>query len=366
VGITLPNDGRPDFASNPFNGPWPTYEQVLTRTCDSPQQAANFAAWQARGFTGIAPCLQRSVTIEIPFGPHDTSYSHMASIGVQRQVGALMAIESNFVFTGGRKEERRFNANLGYNPATGANYPFTDKTRQPFPQWGVVLAEVMDGRSNYYGLENSFTKRFSNRWQAQATYSLGRYRDTGGIGGPSPYNVVLNPSADIRTELVPIGFELAPDLTQDYQFGGEDQRHRATLNGIWELGMGFQVSGLYFFGSGQRFATSWGGDLRNVGAGGTGRLTTPAFQATGGPAIWPRSDIVGEPVHRMDVRLSKRQQIGGGATIDGILEVFNLFNHENYGSYTTQRSNAAYGTPAFNANVAFQPRIVQLGFRLAF
>jgi len=367
MGITVVNDGRADFGSNPFGGAWPTYDQLLSRTCDSPAQAANSAAWQARGFTGAAPCLQRSVTIEIPFGPHDTSYSHMASIGVQRQVGALMAVESNFVFTGGRKEERRFNANLAYNPATGANYPFTDKTRQPFPQWSTVLAEVMDGRSNYYGFENSFTKRFSNRWQANATYSLSWTRDTGGIGAPSPYNVVLHPDADIRTELLPIGFELQPDVTQDYQLASEDQRHRATLNGIWEVGAGFQVSGLYFFGSGQRFATSWGGDLRNAGQGaGTGRLTTPAFQATGGPAIWPRSDFVGAPIHRVDVRLSKRQRIVGRATIDGLIEVFNLLNHENYGSYTTQRSNAAYGQPAFNANVAFQPRIVQLGFRLAF
>ena len=366
MGLTVPNDGRADFASNPFNGPWPTYEQVQARTCDSPQQAANFAAWQARGFTGTAPCLQRSVTIEIPVGPHDTSYSHMGSIGVQRQVGALMSVESNVVYTGGRKEERRFNANLAYNPATGANFPFTDKTRQPFPQWGVVLAESMDGRSNYYGWENSFTKRFSNRWQANATYSMSWFYDDGGIGGPSPWNLTLDPSADVWTVLNPVGFDLAPDLRADYTLAPEDQRHRATLNGIWEIGAGFQVSGLYFFGSGPRFGTSWGGDLRNVGAGGTGRLTTPAFQATGGPAVWPRADIVGSAIHRLDMRLTKRQRLFGSATIDGIFEVFNLLNHENYGSYTTQRSNAAYGNPSFNANVAFQPRIMQLGFRLAF
>ena len=34
-----------------------------------------------------------------------SSFSHMASIGVQRQLGAQMAFESNYVFTGGRKEE---------------------------------------------------------------------------------------------------------------------------------------------------------------------------------------------------------------------------------------------------------------------
>lgn len=66
------------------------------------------------------------------------------------------------------------------------------------------------------------------------------------------------------------------------------------------------------------------------------------------------------------MRLTKRQLIGGRMTIDGMFEVFNVFNHENYGSYTISESNVLYGQPAFNNNVAFQPRIVQLGFRFAF
>jgi hypothetical protein len=52
--------------------------------------------------------------------------------------------------------------------------------------------------------------------------------------------------------------------------------------------------------------------------------------------------------------------------IDGMAEVFNLFNHTNYGSYTVNESSAAYGRPSFNANVAYQPRMLQLGFRVAF
>jgi hypothetical protein len=35
-------------------------------------------------------------------------------------------------------------------------------------------------------------------------------------------------------------------------------------------------------------------------------------------------------------------------------------------SYTTSQSNPQYRLPSFNANVAYQPRIVQLGFRFAF
>jgi hypothetical protein len=47
-------------------------------------------------------------------------------------------------------------------------------------------------------------------------------------------------------------------------------------------------------------------------------------------------------------------------------EIFNLFNHENYGAYTTAESNANYGRPSQNTNVAYQPRMLQFGFRAAF
>ena len=35
------------------------------------------------------------------------------------------------------------------------------------------------------------------------------------------------------------------------------------------------------------------------------------------------------------MRIQKRFRIAGRVTADGMAEVFNVFNHENYGSYTT-------------------------------
>jgi hypothetical protein len=53
-------------------------------------------------------------------------------------------------------------------------------------------------------------------------------------------------------------------------------------------------------------------------------------------------------------------------------EVFNLFNHANYGSYnmTLSATNAAttalFGQPAQNTNNAYVPRTGQVAFRFAF
>ena len=66
------------------------------------------------------------------------------------------------------------------------------------------------------------------------------------------------------------------------------------------------------------------------------------------------------------MRIQRRFALGGRAGVDGMIEVFNLFNHENYGSYTTAESNARYGLATANENVAYQPRMAQLGFRLTF
>jgi hypothetical protein len=255
------------------------------------------------------------------------------------------------------------NANLSFNPATGANYPFTDLSRRPFPEWGVVLLEFLEGRSEYNAADLTLTKRFGNRWQAMATYTFGKFQDELPVR-PQWY---LGPDGIIARREV--GFPLAADFGGDPSSSGAffaggagqsgDQRHRAVLNGLWDMGWGVQVSGIYFYGSGEYFQTNTGADRRNEGAGSEMRL-----RADG--TIIPRAAIVGEPIHRMDLRLQKRLSFGDRIRLDGMFEVFNLFNHENFGSYTTNESNANFGKPSFNGNVAYQPRMMQLGFRIAF
>jgi hypothetical protein len=356
INVDIPNNGRADFGSNPWGGPTPTYQQLLAQRCD---------------------------LVGLPFAAHDTSYSQMVSFGLQRQFGGNASLDSDFAFTGGRAEERRENVNLEYNPATGENYPYTDVAHNPFPSWGPVAAELMVGRSNLYAWENTFTKRMSHHWQLNATYTLSYFYDDGGIAGPSaPYNVTVNTANAITTSISPVSGPLAPGLGALYQLTPTDQRHRATVNGIWDMGKGFQLSGLYFFGSGQRYATSWGSDLLNTG-GASYNLLTPAGTTAAslgalcnctvkgseynGQFFLDRAQFVGKPIHRIDARLQKRISLGGKRSIDGLIEVFNVFNHANYGSYVTTFSNAAaYGQPSFNPATAYQPRIIQLGFHMAF
>ena len=338
AGVELLNDGRPDFAANPFNGPVPTYEEILVNACD-----INFRPG----------CFRRKNSFEINHPWREAPYSHQASMGVQRQLGTTMSVEADYVYTGGRREESDSNMNLSYNPATGANYPSTDISKKPFPGWGNVYGEFLEGWSNYHGLETAFTKRFSQRWQASATYTLSALRDAQAV--PYQYGLV-----DGLVSRHTINFPLAPDMGGEYTLAATDQRHRAVFNGIWDVGAGFQLSGVYFYGSGQRFGNSFGGDLRDSGGGAGSTRLRPDGTLT------PRNTLVGDPIHRVDLRAQRHVRLAGRAGVDGILEVFNLFNHANYGSYVLQESNRNYGQPAFNSAVAYQPRMLQLGFRFTF
>jgi hypothetical protein len=315
------NDKRPDFPSNPYNGHPPTIAQAFA--------------------------TRRDATVSIVSPNLQMPYTYQSSIGVMHQLNDSMSFQADYVYTASRAEINSRNQNVSYDPVTGINNPVTNIALLPVPSWGIVNTQYSDGYSNYHGLQTAFNKRFGHHWQMTATYTLSALRD---ISSPCP-----GPTA-----FIPVAVSTCPaDLGGEYTLAATDQRHRLVTNGIWTLPYDIQLSGLYFFGSGQRFATSFGGDRRLLGAGASGRLAADG-------SIVPRNDFVGSPIHRVDIRLLKRVTFLRTVKADGILEVFNLFNHENYGAYVTTTAQTTYGQPAQNTAVAYQPRIVQLGFRVTF
>ena len=83
-----------------------------------------------------------------------------------------MSFSADYIWQGIRHERNWRNANLAYDPATGANYPFSDIARRPFQGWGSVTMMFTDLESDYHGLETSFTKRMNKNWQMSGTYTL--------------------------------------------------------------------------------------------------------------------------------------------------------------------------------------------------
>jgi hypothetical protein len=56
----------------------------------------------------------------------------------------------------------------------------------------------------------------------------------------------------------------------------------------------------------------------------------------------------------------------GKARLALVGEVFNVFNHDNFGSFVTIINNASFGQARQNLGNAYVPRSGQLGFRFSF
>jgi hypothetical protein len=62
--------------------------------------------------------------------------------------------------------------------------------------------------------------------------------------------------------------------------------------------------------------------------------------------------------------------MGERVTTDVFIEAFNLFNHENFGTWNSTASSnsgaSAYGLPSYNYALPFQARMAQFGFKIDF
>jgi hypothetical protein len=334
--IEITNDRRPDFALNPFNGPTPTRDQAFQRFCSE---------------NGNRPgCLFRTANELAPW-PAEVSRmprSWQTSFGVARQISPVLAVEVDYVQTNTRNEKvLGHNSNVKFDPVTGENLPYSNINNRIYPDWGVVSTNPMGGWSDYRGVQLAFTKRFSQRWQASGNYLLSKIMDS-------------KPNPVMGLELVT--FKVAPDLGEDYARAETDQRHRAVVNGIYQAPFGFQVSGLYFFGNGTAQQITPGTtDIRDLGNNGD----YPNRRRLNGEII-PRNNFQGPSVHRVDLRIQQRIPLGGRVRFDAQAEVFNAFNRFNPSSYVTNESNIRFGQPNSSTNLAYAPRVLQLGFRVAF
>jgi hypothetical protein len=326
--INYANDGRSDFAANPTNGqPLPTYAQAITRFCYANNNAPGCLIRDLQEFVGPPEYVHLPRTFQ-------------SSIGFQRQLGTASSVTADYVYSKGSHEKDVVeNINLKFDPNTGVNLPFANRNNRPFPDWGVVSMNSHLGRSAYHALQTGYTRRFSQRWQANATYTLS------GLW-----------SADTKpfSGLQQVTFATAPDLGGEWGLSADDIRHRGVLNGIWQVGRGFQLSGLHFFAAGIRQNNTYGGDLRNTGVVSTARLRPDG-------TIVPRNAILAPPQNRTDLRMQQRIKLHGRAAIDGIVEVFNVFNRPNWGIGVVESTPSQY-----LQHISAQTRTAQFGFRLTY
>ena len=288
-------------------------------------------------------------------------YSWQTSIGFQKQLNPEMAIEADFLYWKEENLDRPVDLNMFYDPDTGYNADLRSVGR-PDPAYGQIRYITSDGEADYAGIAMGFRRRFTENWQLSATYNYMFFKNDSAQGTYSFFSFPNNT------------FDWGDDWARSNDF----QRNTIRVSALYRFPYDINVSGAYFFGSGNWYAVSVAG--RPFGKPGTNRLNTGAPitipdellgrwagpQVIGTNETVPRNGFEGENLSKLDVRVSKDFRFGENVRLVLIAELFNVFNHSNYGNYITQVNSSRFGEPAFALGTMYVPRSGQLGFRVTF
>ena len=306
-------------------------------------------------------CIRRALGQTIAPPNAENPYSYQASIGVQRQIGDTMGVTADYSYNGQRKDRvQNYNINLSFNPGDRAELPVHRHQPAAVSGVGPVPMDIFEGWGNYHGMRDVVHEAAE--------------QPLAGLGHLQPLVVPRRRSPTLERRDEPGPVPAAGPLGESYGLAITDQRHRAVFNGIWQMGYGFQLSGLYFFGSGQRFGTRYGGDALNTGGIGNANdpaLGNPSISARARPASagW-RRDAAKRHRRRSDSprRCAAPEAVRAARALEHRRAVRGLqpVQPRQLRVLHWAESSPQYGQPSFNPNVAYQPRMLQMGFRFAF
>lgn len=326
----------------------------------------SIAAWNQptrRLPRAAVPAVFPSLEISIDPGL-ETPYAHHVSAGVDRELRNELAVSANLVYVRGFKQL----GTIDYNPTVPALGP----GRRPADLNGIPLtsAPVLQytswGETWYKGLTLSATKRFNDRYQFVASYTLSKAEDTS-----TDYQSAFVPQNNGRgrnpNDLtgLPLGFNPADERGPSTQ----DQRHRLVLSGSYIAPWQVQLASIVTVASGRPYNILAGTDLNGDGDGGAfppdRARRDPASQAS---SVGRNSGVMPAQAS-VDVRVSRRFPLGR-INVDGMFEVFNLFNRTNYTDINSVFGTGAYPTtplPDFaQYTQAGPPRQAQLAVKVSF
>ena len=340
-------------------------DQVRTFVAQLPNPAP-IAAWNAPGRRLPEPAPGSYPSLKITADPAlTTPYAHHASVGLDRELGPALAVSVNAVSARGFDQL----GTIDYNPiipALGAGRRPEDVGGRPGTS-ASILQYTSFGETWYRGVTLAVNKRFADRNQLMASYTLSKAEDTS-----TDFQSAFMPQDNGRGRNpqdltgLPLGF----DADSERGSSTQDQRHRFVLSGLYVVPGEVQLSSIVTIASGRPYNILAGADLNGDGNGGAfppdRARANPADQATS----VARNTGTLPNYATVDVRVSRRFRLGGRGRVDGIFEVFNLFNRTNY-----TEINNIFGPGAYPANPlptfgqftqAAPPRQVQLAVKIHF
>ncbi len=299
------------------------------------------------------------------------------NVGVQREFGSNYVLRADYLHNYGTHFIIGRTIGTVFNPVVGGPDAITN-----------LESSV---RTKYDGLLLSLEKRFAHNYQFRASYTLAKAFNFANDDQIPFSNGPINPQ----------------NLQLEYGPTPNDQRHRFTFSGVWDLPYGIHFSPILTLASGvpmdilvpgggnriPQLQRNAGGRLFHTGAELNAFITT--LNAAGGVAgeLLPlvRNDArFNDTFNSFDFRISKIFHVGERVEIEPLGEVFNLFNvtnvlgfsKSNYSGFSNvlvrdsnDSSNpgflhsSSFGQPVSTAGGVFGsggPRAFQFGARVTF
>ena len=303
--------------------------------------------------------------------------SIQGTLGFQKQIGSSWSVDSDLIYNKGEFLGWTGDVNAAIDPAT--RYPFNgflDGYVRPNAAWSSISGYFSNLHSNYMALASSLNHRFSKNYQVSATYTLLFFSNDEGSGstglGLAGFGSVTN----------------AANAQLDWGRASSFQRSTLRVNGVYNAPYHVNVSGLFSYGSGQytpailypdptvdAYSGGLFGDTRVCVGDGPACVVPDRLKSRWqGPTtipelgLLPRSALHNFPFYKLDLRLSRDFVVHERLKITPQVEVFNLFNHPNYGTYQNEFDLSSYGNPTATRNnpAAYLPREFQFAFHVQF
>jgi outer membrane receptor protein involved in Fe transport len=331
----------------------------------------------ANPFTGFILTGAGAAGINIIDNTMQNPMVQQFNLGVQHQFGQDYVLRADYLHNFGTHFIIGRTIGTVFNPVVGGPDSITN-----------LESSV---RTKYDGLLLSLEKRFARNYQFRASYTLAKAFNFANDDQIPFSNGPINPL----------------NLYQEYGPTPNDQRHRFTFSGVWDLPYGINLSPIVTLASGvpmdilapgggsriPQLQRNAGGRLFHTGA----ELNTfiTSINAGGGFQGQPLP-LVGDNIRfndsfsSFDLRVSKVFKLGEKVRIQPLAEVFNLFNvtnvlgfsKSNYSGFanvlvrdSNESSNpgflrsSSFGQPISTAGGVFGsggPRAFQFGARVTF
>ena len=308
---------------------------------------------------------------------------HQMDLVYERRIGRNTSVSATGMISVGRFLPYFVDTNLN-NPTqtstlTFVNGPFNGQTLT-VPKFtgarpNTAFTQITEIRSSvsseYYGLTLQANRRLTNGVQFQTSYTYSKATDNGQNSqtfttGNSPLNPFNLDDERSRSSFdVPNHFVASMVFNPDTFFGvGHDSAVGKAIFGGWTIAPIVTGSSgfAYTAGTSGSISAATAGGL--LGAGGAGRLPNTKANSFRSPHFWD-----------VDLRVSKRFNLGEKRNLEFIAEGFNIFNKQivsgvNTTMYslsgTTLTYQANFGTTSSTSNFFYKERQIQLAARFSF